>query len=340
MHSKTILTPEIIEKLSNEFRNGTSISDLMLMYGWGRNKITKTLRDNLGDDYTILAKRICARSWIKSAPKRRGTKNPHTPEWNAKISAANKGRKLSEETKRKISEMGKTRFERGTWTREAYVEAMKRAIQTKRERGYFELHSKRHSAWMLKHAPNRGKKVPEETRQKMKDSKLRFYASGGKHSMLGVKYTQEQCQQISARTKQMWADGKFSYSKKSNNWRSKLEILAFELIQQRYPDVQHSVRLTSNKRTFIFDMCIPSLKILIEFNGNYWHLNPRKYAPDYFDKSRKITAQNIWDLDTIKHNAGKEAGFKTLTIWEDEFLTNNEIVLSKIDEITHVHVCG
>lgn len=71
-----------------------------------------------------------------------------------------------------------------------------------------------------------------------------------------------------------------------------------------------------SERNLIFpkeiDIFIPSLKIGIEYNGLFWHSN--------IDKNNHL----------IKLNFCKEKGIKLIQIFEDEYVNNKEIVLSKI----------
>ena len=50
---------------------------------------------------------LCENAIKISAQQKLGTKNPHTPEWNKKISEANKGRVCSEEMKQYLSKLNK-----------------------------------------------------------------------------------------------------------------------------------------------------------------------------------------------------------------------------------------
>jgi hypothetical protein len=40
-----------------------------------------------------------------------------------------------------------------------------------------------------------------------------------------------------------------------------------------------------------FDLYIPTLKLLIEYNGDYWHCNPNKYNSDYFNVKKKYVCK-------------------------------------------------
>lgn len=299
------------------FRSGShSIPDLMKKYGFGRNKITRLLKEVLGVDYKECAKRIAAERGKIGSAKRKGCKLPHTPEWNKKISEAQKGRVVSEATKKKISESSKTRLERGTLTVEKIAESRKKAVETATRNGFYERHSKNHSEWMLNNSPNRGKKMSEYARQKMRESKKRFYENGGINNRKGKNQPLDAREKLSEVTSQMWKDGKFGYG---NNglWRSRLEISVFEEFLKAYPATVHSHPVTQD-RTYVYDVYVPDLNLVVEVNGDYWHLNPDMYKECYFDNSRNILASDLWKEDEKKLETAVSLGYKTAVIWEKE----------------------
>jgi len=74
----------------------------------------------------------------------------------------------------------------------------------------------------------------------------------------------------------------------------------------------------SNDRSIIppyeLDIYIPSKNIAVEFNGLYWHTEKYKDRYYHFDK---------WKMC-------KEKGIQLITVWEDEWENNPEIILSMI----------
>lgn len=99
------LDPEVIRAMCDRYRTGASVTDLKAEFGLGRNKIIRTLRENLDpEEYARCVKLSLSKIGAKIAPKLRGRKNPHTPEWNKKISEARTGQRHSEETKTLIGQ--------------------------------------------------------------------------------------------------------------------------------------------------------------------------------------------------------------------------------------------
>jgi len=68
---------------------------------------------------------------------------------------------------------------------------------------------------------------------------------------------------------------------------------------------------------FRYDFYLPKYNIIIEYNGDYWHINPEVY-----DESKIVdgkTAKKIWEKDEVKKETAEINGYKFYTIWEKEF---------------------
>lgn len=94
-----------------------------------------------------------------------------------------------------------------------------------------------------------------------------------------------------------------------------------------------------DEKLMMFDFVITSpVKKAVEFNGDYWHANPKKYKEDDLVPLRggPIKAGEIWKRDSVKINALEKRGFDVYVVWENEYLQNpDEIVRKVIEWITH-----
>ena len=57
-------------------------------------------------------------------------------------------------------------------------------------------------------------------------------------------------------------------------------------------------------------------------NGNYFHANPKMYKADdeiVIAKSKR-KAIDIWEYDAKKMRLGVDGGYKTLVLWEADFV--------------------
>jgi G:T-mismatch repair DNA endonuclease (very short patch repair protein) len=80
--------------------------------------------------------------------------------------------------------------------------------------------------------------------------------------------------------------------------------------------------LHENDKRYVYDISCKNK--LIEFNGDYWHCNPNKYSSDYYNKSKRLSAQQIWDNDKKKICVAESQGYKVLTIWESDWKINKQ----------------
>jgi G:T-mismatch repair DNA endonuclease (very short patch repair protein) len=107
--------------------------------------------------------------------------------------------------------------------------------------------------------------------------------------------------------------------------RSKQEKGIVSKIKKLGYEVHHSLKVD----TKICDMYIPKLNLIIEYNGDYWHCNPKKYKPNYFHQVKNKTAKELWEYDKNKIDLIKEKGYYLEVIWESE-LKEDESIINKI----------
>lgn len=86
-------------------------------------------------------------------------------------------------------------------------------------------------------------------------------------------------------------------------------------ILKQYPDAKLEVYLHDIHKSI--DIFIPSENKVIECHGDYWHCNPNKCKPDYYNKLVHLTAQQIWDRDQQKTQILENAGYQVEIIWEN-----------------------
>lgn len=78
---------------------------------------------------------------------------------------------------------------------------------------------------------------------------------------------------------------------------------------------------------------------VIEFYGDFWHGNPKKYHADDL-VGQYLIASDKWDRDAKRIQALTEAGFETLVIWEQDYRTNPDAVVAQcVDFLNTGHAC-
>lgn len=68
---------------------------------------------------------------------------------------------------------------------------------------------------------------------------------------------------------------------------------------------------------------------VIEFNGDYWHMNPVKYTAECYNSQLGRTASQQWKYDSYKLDFIKKQGYDTLTVWESDYKNNKEHTIKR-----------
>lgn len=67
---------------------------------------------------------------------------------------------------------------------------------------------------------------------------------------------------------------------------------------------------------------------IIEFNGDYWHANPKIYKDTTIIRGK--TAVDIQRRDMLKLKTAEDLGLKTLVVWESDFKQNKESTINEV----------
>lgn len=76
---------------------------------------------------------------------------------------------------------------------------------------------------------------------------------------------------------------------------------------------------------YFYDFVDTRSKKVIEYNGDYWHRNPKTYPPTEEN-------QKIWENDRRKIRFIENLGYEVLIIWESEYLSNKQETIEKCNE--------
>lgn len=89
----------------------------------------------------------------------------------------------------------------------------------------------------------------------------------------------------------------------------------------------------SNKKYYLIDFYIEELNIGIEFNGDIWHANPKKYSASDkpFPFQKNMTASEVWQRDKLKNDFLQTKLTKLIIIWESDLYQNG--INSTVDSI-------
>lgn len=122
------------------------------------------------------------------------------------------------------------------------------------------------------------------------------------------------------------------YSKRGGNFISKTSTKFLDIVDSLLTDdeLQHSYReytVYSHKhnRVFMYDYVNTKLKFCIEYNGNYWHGNPKMYSHD--DVMTHGRVDELWEKDYTKMRVlfdNRDILSYTI-VWESEELSKEQI---------------
>lgn len=242
-----------------------------------------------------------------------------------KISMALKGRKLSEEHKHKISESLKGE-KNPMYGKLPWNKGKRRSKETRRKisEHHVGMIGKKHTeeskrkiseANKAEKHPMWGKKHSKESKQKMSESQ-----KGEKHHMWGKKHTEETKRKISEAKK----------GEKNHNWgktpseetkrklsRARLNRVfstkdtSIEVAMQAELDERN---ISYEKHIPVCNICQPDIvfpdkRVVVQCDGNYWHSKE-------FDNGR------AWRKDRHQDKVLRESGWTVIRFWESEINDN------------------
>lgn len=141
---------------------------------------------------------------------------------------------------------------------------------------------------------------------------------GSANKMRGKKHKQETKDHISKVKLEQYRNGEivFNIDKVSNQEKEIADFL------DRL-DVKFSTQYQIPGHSFFYDFYLEEYNILLEFYGDYWHANPKKYKPGTRLKigpsSSAVEVSEKWDRDEFRKNIALDSGYKFYCIWESDY---------------------
>lgn len=141
--------------------------------------------------------------------------------------------------------------------------------------------------------------------------------SGPRNAMRGRNHSAETLSRISNSRQDQLRQGliKFRHYKLSS---AEHEIAAY-LTEQAY-DFKQQFHIKGVP--FLYDFFFPSLNLIIEYQGDYWHANPAKYKSGTLlriPRAGYVLVDNIWQRDAVKREAALRHGYKFSCVWEHDY---------------------
>lgn len=85
------------------------------------------------------------------------------------------------------------------------------------------------------------------------------------------------------------------------------------------------------------DVCHHEKKIIVEFNGDAYHCNPKKWKKDQYNTLIKMTAGEKWNKDIARYAILRKEGYRVIIIWESNWMASKENCINLIEKIYETH---
>lgn len=106
---------------------------------------------------------------------------------------------------------------------------------------------------------------------------------------------------------------------KCKHFISKPELKWLDSLSIPNDSIHRNVTLRVNGKTFRADGFDPQTRTVYEFNGDFWHGNPSRFAPDQINLATKTTFGSMYQKTLNKQIMLEQSGYKVISIWESDF---------------------
>lgn len=140
--------------------------------------------------------------------------------------------------------------------------------------------------------------------------------------------------------KESWQNGAITYqvhdsinvSKQEKEFISLLEENGYKIVNETF----YYIDKENGKQKYLYpDGIYEEEMVIIEFNGSFWHADPKRGYKEDDIIHHGITAKEIWDRDKEKYDIYTSRGFKVFTIWSDEYIKNKDNCVKKFKKFVN-----
>lgn len=158
------------------------------------------------------------------------------------------------------------------------------------------------SEYMTSNNPSSGKKEKAGVREKVQNTLLEKY---------GVKNA-------------------FALAKHTSLSKPQKELIEYLKNNTKYTIFYDFPIYNKEDKLYKVDIYIKELNQIIEFNGTYWHADPRFYKENYYVKKKQKTSKQIWEEDQKRLKDLSDMGYKVKVIWEYDYKLNKNNILTEL----------
>jgi len=96
-----------------------------------------------------------------------------------------------------------------------------------------------------------------------------------------------------------------------------------------YGEKETSIK--TKDRMYFYDFECREKKKIVEFNGDFFHANPKDYNPNDLVKLPRnpVKAKSIWAKDEIKLDVARSKGFEVKVVWEKDYRESPDKVINE-----------
>jgi hypothetical protein len=171
----------------------------------------------------------------------------------------------------------------------------------------------------------------EEAKVKVSESQITF-----SKEICIKKYGKEKGLKMFSERQKKWSDSLINNGNLKMGYSKISQELFYKLLESYNFEDKKNIKFATHNGEYklekenggywFYDFTDLKNKKIIEYNGDMFHGNPKKYnkneSPHPFDKT--ILAEDMWKKDAKKNNVVKENGFDILIIWDSEYRWGNK----------------
>jgi len=144
-----------------------------------------------------------------------------------------------------------------------------------------------------------------------------FGRTGRQHPMFGKRHSEESLRKISNAPHLLMP-----------NFRSKGEVELAAFCRTLTNDTTNNVSI----KRWNVDVLFHTQKLIVEFFGDYWHMNPTKYSKERVHNLMNKTAEFLWARDNRKIKELESLGYEVVVVWESDWNNEKEQQLKRIKD--------
>lgn len=189
---------------------------------------------------------------------------------------------------------------------------------------------KLHSQRSIEYWINKGYTL-EESKNKVSESQNTFSLS-----KCVEKYGEEEGKKIFTKRQNKWQESLLNNGNMKRGYSKISQELFYKLLEIYNITDKNKIKFAthngefkldnSNGGVYIYDFVDMTNKKIIEYNGDMYHANPKKYkktdTPHPYRKNK--TSLEIWESDKNKLTTAKNNGYEVLVIWDSEYRWGNK----------------